>query len=149
MQVVLLKDVRGVGRKDEVKEVSDGYALNSLIPQGAAVQATKHKLAEVVARHEQQKTELAAKQERLDNALRLLGGRSIVVKAKANQQGHLFKGISVADVAQLLGGGAGVPISDEMIHGVNGTIKHVGTYVLRLKTSTHAVELTLVVERQA
>ena len=51
MKIIFLKDVKGVGQRDALKDVSDGYALNFLIPQGLAVQATPDK----IAAHEVQK----------------------------------------------------------------------------------------------
>ena len=64
MKIVLLQDVRGLGKKHETKEVADGYALNFLIPRGLAAPATAGKLAEAAAvleRREHEKKERAAR----------------------------------------------------------------------------------------
>lgn len=94
MKVIFLKDVRGVGRKGEAKDVADGYALNSLIPQGAAVQATKEKLAAHAV--QAKKEQAAAAQHALDQKeiAEGLEGELVVVRAKANERGHLYTHIT-------------------------------------------------------
>ena len=68
MQIILLQDVGGVGKRHEVKDVADGYALNFLIPRGAAEQATPERLAS----HEKRIAELSAEKEREEAALQTL-----------------------------------------------------------------------------
>jgi len=102
MQVILLSDVPKVGRKFEVKNVSDGYAANFLFPRRLAERATPEKLAQVKARAHaaaaQQEVELSL----LDKNLAALKKLSVHVKARANEQGHLYEGIRAQEVLKAL-----------------------------------------------
>lgn len=102
MKVVLKKDVKNVGKKDEMHEVSDGYARNFLIPRGLAIAADSSAVNEVRAKeaarshHEQQELEQA---QALADAL---ADKEVVVRAKAGQGGRLFGAVTVKDIAQAL-----------------------------------------------
>lgn len=99
MKVIMIKDVGGVGRRDEVKEISDGYAMNSLIPQGKAVQATPERLAALQARATQQKAAAATNAEQAIAHAKALDGATIRIAAKANEKRHLYKQISREEIA--------------------------------------------------
>jgi large subunit ribosomal protein L9 len=100
MKVVLLKDVKNIGRTGSVHEVSDGHALNLLIPRKLAVLATPAatKRAESAAAEADKKRELDAKlvSERL---AALAEGRTVITK-KANAQGHLYDAVDAKDIAE-------------------------------------------------
>lgn len=98
MKVILLQDIKGVGRRDEIKEVSSGYALNSLIPQGKAIPAT----AGTVVAQEKKLADIAAKEqatkEVLLRKLKVAGGVSVTLKRPANDKGHLFAVVHKGEV---------------------------------------------------
>ncbi len=102
MKIILLKDVGGVGQRDSVKDVSDGHALNFLIPQGFAVQATPEKIAALEAK-KKSTIALSAEQEQTfaESATRLEGAR-IEVFVKANERQHLYKQLTGAQVAEAI-----------------------------------------------
>lgn len=102
MKVIFLTDVRGQGRKDEMKEVSDGYARNYLLPRKLAVEATTDalntmKLKEKARLAQLEKDKAAAK----ENAKKL---ESIVVKipAKAGEGGKLFGSVTSKEISEAL-----------------------------------------------
>lgn len=139
MKVILLKDVSGVGQHGSIKEVSDGYALNFLIPNGLAKQAT----AEAVASHSKQQAaaQKAADEKNAATAAKLkeLGGRQFSLKVKANETGHLFKGVGKGDIAKAIGVGADL-ISDI------STIKNVGEYKIKIAGAGASATVILKVE---
>src|SRR3989344_5006535 len=102
MKVIMLKGGGGVGQRGKIVEVSDGYALNFLIPRGSAEQATRDKVAKHAAR---EKLEHEAA-ERNTAALRALvasaSGERVTLKARATEKGGLFKSITADDVAKAL-----------------------------------------------
>lgn len=102
MKVILLKDVKGTGKKGEIKEVSDGYARNFLLKKGAAVEATGTNMKELDEKAKsKERKELIAYEEAV-----LLGKQmeevNIVIEAKAGEGGRLFGSITSKEIAEQL-----------------------------------------------
>lgn len=102
MKVIFLQNVKKLGQKDEVKEVNNGYAMNFLIPQKLAVEATptmlknlEKKLAEKADRVERGSAEFRENVAKLE-------GFVLVIKKKANDEGHLFSSVTVKDIVASL-----------------------------------------------
>ena len=102
MKVVLLKDVRNMGKRDDILTVSDGYARNFLFPQKLAAEATPGTLKEIErkraaqdAREAELKAEAQAKAELLKNKI-------IVLMAKCGEKGRLYGSVTSAEVAEEL-----------------------------------------------
>ncbi|CZR99091.1 MULTISPECIES: 50S ribosomal protein L9 [unclassified Clostridioides] len=102
MKVILLKDVKGTGKKGEMKEVSDGYARNFLFPKKMAVQADnvaikelneKNKSKEIKAKKEYEEAVLLGKQMEEIN---------IEIYSKAGEGGRLFGSITAKEIAEQL-----------------------------------------------
>ena len=102
MKVVLLKDVPRVGRKYDVKDVADGYALNFLIPRKLAQSATSAALGAAHAYRLEHEKERTKSQGELRQALAAVRGATITISAKANEKGHLFKGIHAQDISRAI-----------------------------------------------
>ena len=102
MKVVLLQDIRNVGRKYEVVDVKDGYGLNFLIPQKKAKTATAGVLKEVEQMRAKIEAERKMKEEELAQALGKIDGTEVNLSAKANEQGHLFAGIGREEILEAL-----------------------------------------------
>lgn len=102
MKVILLKDVKGTGKKGEIKEVSDGYARNFLLKKGAAVEATGTNMKELDEKAKsKERKELIAYEEAV-----LLGKQmeevNIVIEAKSGEGGRLFGSITSKEIAEQL-----------------------------------------------
>ena len=141
MKVIMLKDVGGIGRKNQIIEVADGFALNSLIPQGKAAQATAAKIAEVEKHNAAEARITNERKAKLAAAILSLQGQRIEIKAKANEHGHLFKGIHKQDVAQELSRLAGVAIDSSTIEGISEVTKEAGAFDISIAgagTKAHA-----------
>lgn len=102
MKIILLKDVEKLGKKDEIKNVADGYARNFLIPKKLAVLATENELKKLEARKkiEAQKAEEELKiyQEIASN----IDGIELEIPAKVSEDGRLFGAITAARISDLL-----------------------------------------------
>jgi large subunit ribosomal protein L9 len=98
MKVILLKDVPKIGRKYEIKEVSDGHARNALFPKGLAEPATKEIIARTTATQKASKEKLELSRARAKEVFTRLATVEVVVRMKANEKGHLFKGVTASDV---------------------------------------------------
>jgi large subunit ribosomal protein L9 len=94
MKVILLKDVAKIGRKYDIKDVSEGYALNMLIPRGLAQVATPQAVKKVEEMKAKDLTEKKIQGELLMKSLKEIDALKINLKEKANEKGHLFAGIT-------------------------------------------------------
>jgi large subunit ribosomal protein L9 len=100
MKVVLLKDVKNMGRAGTVHDVSDGHALNLLIPRKLAVPATASvlKKAETMASQEVAKREMSEKL--IAERLAALAEGRTTIRKKANEQGHLYDAVDAEEIAE-------------------------------------------------
>ena len=102
MKVILLADVKKVGKKDQTIEVSDGYAVNYLFPRHLAVQVTK-KSVEVLENQQEAKRENDAKMKaEAEQLAKKLEGITLCFKVKTGREGKLFGAISLKQVAEEL-----------------------------------------------
>ena len=115
MKVIFLKDVGGVGVRGTVKEVADGYALNFLIPRKLAQQATPDIVSKVQAQMKAIATLDAERHAKGGEHARRIEGAAIVVLAKANEKGHLYKQLSADVVAAALKKDHGIDVPPESI----------------------------------
>ena len=102
MKVILLADVKKLGKKDQTIEVSDGYAVNFLFPRHLAVQVTK-KSVEVLENQQEARRENDAKMKADAQELaKKVDGITLVFKVKTGREGKLFGAISLKQVAEEL-----------------------------------------------
>lgn len=102
MKVILLADVKKLGKKDQIIEVSDGYAVNFLFPRRLAVQVTK-KSVEVLDNQQEERKELAAKMKAdAEELAKKLDTITLTLKVKTGREGKLFGAISLKQVAEEL-----------------------------------------------
>lgn len=102
MKVILQQDVKGIGKKGELKDVSDGYARNYLLPRKLAVEATP---ANLKAHAAQQKSKEKKRAEELEEAKQLakkLAEENIIISAKAGEGGKLFGAVTNKQIAEAL-----------------------------------------------
>ncbi len=144
MKVLFLKDVPKIGKKNEVKEVADGYAHNFLLPKKLAEKAEKG----AEARVSKMKTE-AAEMKKVDEDLLLknlkaLAGTIITVEGKANEKGHLFAAIHKEEIIAKLQE-AGIRIPAEYIN-LEKPIKEIGEHAISFAAGNKQGSFTLVVK---
>ena len=115
MQVILLQDVKSLGKKGEIVKVSDGYARNFLFPKGLAKEATPGAAKEV---EKKQAAERAREMERrltAEKKAASLRGKVITVKAKCGAQGRLYGSVTGAEIAEALKEQHGVEVDKRKI----------------------------------
>lgn len=145
MKVVLLQDVKSIGKKDQVVNVSDGYARNFLFPRKLAKEATAGAINDV-------KTKEAAKahhkQEEINAANELkakIDGKIVALKAKAGKEGKLFGAVTSKDVATEIKKQFGIDIDKKKL--VMDDIKLFGSYDCTVKLYPEiAAKITVKVE---
>ncbi|ADI28369.1 50S ribosomal protein L9 [Geobacillus sp. G4] len=102
MKVIFLKDVKGKGKKGEIKDVADGYANNFLFKQGLAIEATPANIKALEAQKQKEQRQAA---EELANAKKLkeeLEKLTVEIPAKAGEGGRLFGSITSKQIAEAL-----------------------------------------------
>ncbi|NLM10589.1 MAG: 50S ribosomal protein L9 [Clostridiaceae bacterium] len=135
MKVILLQDVKNLGRKNTLVNVSDGYARNFLIPKGLAVEATPSAVNEMKMRENAEK---ARKESELSNARQLadkLNGVTVTFATKAGENGKLFGSITTKDIADMLEKEYKVQVDRRKIV-LPDAIKSLGVYDVELKLHT-------------
>ena len=93
MKVIFLADVKGKGRKYEIKEVPDGFAQNMLLPKKLALKATDQVLADIEKKRKSEVSERALREDLLLENLHTLESTVLEMKGNANSKGHLFSSI--------------------------------------------------------
>lgn len=143
MKVVFLKDVKGVGKRFEEKNVGDGYAANFLIPKKLAVAATGSAAGVIRNLKESEAKKQEANSKRLENEVKKLAGTSINIEAKANEMGHLFASITQSKMSELLKErDIDVPGDSILIeHG----IKEVGEHSIPVKVGEKTAHFKLII----
>lgn len=146
MKVLLIKDVKSLGKKGEVKEVKDGYGKNFLIGKGFARAAT----AEVLAQHANDELIVAQNLEKEVNALKEIAKQldkaEIIITKKLGQNGHLFGSVTKEEIAVALKAQHGIEIDKKHIN-EKTAIKTVGEHDLDFKLG-HGLHATIHVDVQ-
>ncbi len=145
MKVILLKDMKKLGRAHDTIEVADGFALNSLIHQGAAISATAMAIKEAEGR----KGKLAAKREEgaqsLKESLEALKGMTLTLKSKANEEGHLYTKVGESEIIAAAAA-AGVSIPEGVLD--LKAIKELGTHEVALSSGDISGTFSITVEAE-
>lgn len=131
MKVILLTDIKNVGKKGQVIEVSDGYARNFLFPRKAAQEASTENMHILNQKNENERRKKLAEIEEAQALADKLRGKEINIKAKTGEHGRLFGAITSKDIAELIKKQYTVTIDKKKI--VMDTIKQTGTFDIEVK----------------
>jgi large subunit ribosomal protein L9 len=133
MKVILLRDVARIGKRFEIKEVPDGFALNKLIPARDAEPATPANVKRVMEKH---KNDVRVKDVELATARSIAeacAALPITIAVESNEQGHLFQAIHAKDIVTAAAArGLGIPEGSLKI---TAPIKSLGQHTVILHTS--------------
>ncbi|GAB7388517.1 50S ribosomal protein L9 [Bacillaceae bacterium] len=102
MKVILQKDVKGQGKKGEIKEVSEGYARNFLIPRGLAVEATEGNIKALQAKVKREQARKAEEKAECEALAKKLAGMTVSIPAKAGEGGKLFGAVTNKQIVEAL-----------------------------------------------
>ena len=132
MKIILKQDVKTIGKKDEIHEVSDGYARNFLFPRGLAAPADAAALNQARTKSEAKEHHaaeaLAAAQALADK----VKDKTVTLKAKGGASGRLFGKITAKDVAEALSKAVGTELDKRKVE-LERDIKDFGTYSATVK----------------
>ncbi len=131
MKVVLKQDVKGLGKKGQLVNASDGYARNFLFPKNLAVEANAQNMSELKNREQAEKYRIATETAAAQKAADEISGKTIKISAKAGQNGKLFGSITSKEIAEKLNTEFGIKADKRKI--VVDDIKQFGTYEFEVK----------------
>jgi len=132
MKVILKQDVKGLGKSGEMHEVSDGYARNFLLPRGLAVEANATNINEMNVKKEAEKMRKDKELAKAKELAERLKDITVVIKAKAGENGKLFGSITSKEIADRLKGDFKIDIDKRKIH-LPDALKSLGTTELDVK----------------
>ena len=141
MKVILLKDVKKIGRKFDEKEVADGYARNLLIPKGLAVPAGTASAKQILAQKNQVGTKRAKEDQVLRDNIAQLAGTTLTYTARANEQGHLFEKLTSEKLSAYIKKERGLTIDASRFD--MEPIKESGTHEISVKVDEKNTHFTL------
>jgi large subunit ribosomal protein L9 len=131
MKVILLKDVKGVGKKGDVINAADGYARNFLLPRKLAQEATDVSMHILQNQKEAERRKKLAEVEAAQKLASDLKGKEITLTVKSGENGRLFGSITGKDIADELNKQAGLDIDKKKI--VVDNIRQLGAYDVEVK----------------
>jgi large subunit ribosomal protein L9 len=148
MKVVLLEDLPGRGRAGEIKEVSNGYARNFLLPRGLAVLATPKIIKQVESRLEREKLEDSIDRDKLVELAQQIEGKEIHFQARMGAGERLFGSITAADVAEKLSQAIGSVIDKKKID-IEKSLRKTGSHQVAVKLASDLnPQITVVIEEE-
>jgi large subunit ribosomal protein L9 len=143
MKLILMGDVKALGKKGQIVEVAEGYARNFLLPRGLATEASKGALTML---DEQKKAKVKREAQALDETkqlAKLLESKPVAVRAKAGGNGKLFGAVTNADIATAISDAFSVAVDKHKIE-VKNSIKALGSYPVEIRLGKNIVAKTTV-----
>ncbi|MGI6727116.1 MAG: 50S ribosomal protein L9 [Anaerovoracaceae bacterium] len=146
MKVILLQDIKNIGKYGQVKDVKDGYARNLLIPKGMAKEATESNLQDLKRQKEILATKEAEEFKSAQELEKKIGLLKINVKTKGGEGGRLFGSITSKDIAENLMEQHKIEIDKRKI-ALDNPIKQTGEHTVEVKLHPEIIaKLKVVVE---
>jgi len=145
MKVILLKHVKGIGRQNETVEVSDGHALNLLIPQKLAIVATAGAVKSASGRKVADESRKEVSEQLLKQNFATLAEARIVIRTKVNEKGHLYDAVGAPEIVEAAKRDAGVDLPEDAIK-LEKPIKEVGTHEVPIASGEHFGMFSVIIE---
>ena len=132
MKVILKDNIKGVGKKDEIINASDGYARNFLLPKGLAVEANSENMSKLKAKENSAAYKKEQEKEEAEKIAKKLSGIQLKIPVKAGENGKIFGGVSAKEIAELLKVNYKIEVDKKKIE-LKDTIKTLGLRTVTIK----------------
>ena len=147
MKVILLDNIKGVGKKDEVINASDGYARNFLFPRKLAVEANAENMSKLKNKQDSAQHKKDVEKEKAEEIAKKLKDITVSIKVKAGDNGRIFGGVTSKEISESLKEQFKIDIDKKKIV-LNETIKNLGVFNVSVKlfegiTGTLKVNVTI------
>ena len=138
MKLILTKEVKGQGKKEQIIEVSDGYARNFLIPRGLAVPADAKSMNEVKNREDSRLHKIETEKAAAKEIAAKLEKITVKIISQAGSDGRLYGSVTAKDIAEALQKQHGITVNKRKL-ALTDPIKAFGTYNTEVKLYTEVV----------
>ncbi len=132
MKVILLSDIKGVGKKDEVINASDGYARNYLLPKKLAVEANAENMNKLNNKKEAASYRKDVEKQNAEALAKKLKGIMLKIKVKAGENGKIFGGVTAKEISDNLKSQYNFVVDKKKIE-LKETIKTLGSFSVPIK----------------
>lgn len=132
MKVILLENVKGVGKKDEIISANDGYARNFLLPKKLAVEANNQNLAKLKSKQEASEHKKMTEKQEAEELAKKLEKIILKIQVKAGENGKIFGGVTAKEIAEQLQSKHNFKVDKKKID-LKETIKQTGIFNIDLK----------------
>lgn len=132
MKVILKADIKGVGKKDDVINASDGYARNFLFPKNLAVEANADNMNKLKAKQDSNAFKKSQEKEEAERIAEKLSKLLLKIKVKAGTNGKIFGGVSSKEIAENLEKQYQIKVDKKKID-LKDAIKTLGTFSVNIK----------------
>ncbi len=145
MKIILLKDTAKIGKKYDIKDVAEGYALNLLIPNKLAIVATKDAIKRMEIEKAREEGEKKVHEDLILKNIDGLKNTPLIISAKTNDKGHLFAGLHREDLAKEIERQTKLSIDPTFIK-LDNPIKEIGDYNIEINAIGKSVKFKLSVQ---
>ena len=132
MKVILKADIKGVGKKDEVINASDGYARNFLFPKKLAIEANNENLAKLKSKQESIAHKKETEKQEAEELAKKLEKIMLKIEVKAGENGKIFGGVTAKEISEQLKSKYNYNVDKKKID-LKETIKQAGIFTIDLK----------------
>ena len=132
MKVILLSDIKGVGKKDQIINANDGYARNYLFPKKLAVEANSGNLANLKSKQESNQYRKDMQKEEAIKLADKMKNIILTIKVKAGENGKIFGGVTAKEISENLRIQQKIEVDKKKII-LSETIKNLGTFTVDVK----------------
>lgn len=132
MKVILLENIKGVGKKDEVINASDGYARNYLFPKKLALEANTENMAKLKAKQESVAHKKEIEKQEAQETAKKIQDITLTIAVKAGENGKIFGGVTAKEIAEALKKEHNIEMDKKKIS-LKETIKTIGTTKVEMK----------------
>ena len=137
MRVILKENIKGVGRKYEVKNVADGYANNFLIPRKLVEYASPEAVKKAEILKATNSAEIEIREKLTEKQIEMLKGVKVILKKKGSEKGHLFEKIHPEEISAALKEQAKIEIDPEFLV-IEKPIKEIGEHTVSVQVGLPA-----------
>lgn len=132
MKVILLDNIKGVGKKDEIINASDGYARNFLFPKKLAVEANNENMSKLKAKKQSEQYKKDVNKENAEKIAKKLDDIILTINVKAGENGKIFGGVTSKEISEELKKQYKIDIDKKKII-LNENIKNLGSFDISMK----------------